>query len=98
VLFYSRLSHCWIGATSKEKQTRTSIIMDDILLSPIQAVDDLNLSIQDCVSVISLTSFSSDTFEVDLSFLWTESIYEDNYSVNHQFVNNNSEIYSNFIS
>ena len=43
--------------------------MDDILLSPIQAVDDLNLSIQDCVSVISLTSFSSDTFEVDLSFL-----------------------------
>ena len=71
--------------------------MDDILLSPIQAVDDLNLSIQDCVSATSLTSFSSDTFEVDLSFLGTESIYEDNSSVNHQFVNN-SEIYSNFIS
>ena len=43
--------------------------MNDILSSPIQAVDDLNLSIQDCVSATSLTSFSSDTFEVDLSFL-----------------------------
>ena len=53
------------------------------MLSPIQAVDELNLSLQDCVSVSSLTSLSSDTFEDDLSYLGTGSGSEDNSSVNH---------------
>ena len=66
------------------------------MLSPIQTADDLNLSIKDCVSVSSLTSLSSDTFEDDFSFLGTESVSEDNSSVNHQFVND-SEVYSNFL-
>ena len=67
------------------------------MLSPIQAVDDLNLSIQDCVSVSFLTSLSSDIFEDDLFFLATEYVSEDNSSVNHQLAND-SEVYSNFIS
>ena len=82
----------------KKKQTRpSSNIIDDIILSPIQAADDLNLSIQDCDSVSSLTSLSSDTFEDDLSFPATEFVSEDNSSVNHQFVND-SEVYNNSIS
>ena len=67
------------------------------MLSPIQAADDLNLSIQDCVSVSFLTSLFSDTFEDYLFFLTTESVFKDNSSVNHQFVND-SEVYSKFIS
>ena len=66
----------------KKKQTRpSSNIIDDIILSPIQAADDLNLSIQDCDSVSSLTSLSSDTFEDDLSFPATEFVSEDNSSI-----------------
>ena len=67
------------------------------MLSPIQTADDLNLSIKDCVSVSSLTSLSSDTFEDDFSFLGTESVSEDNSSIIHQFVNE-SEVNSNSIS
>ena len=48
------------------------------------------MSIQDCDSVSSLTSLSSDTFEDDLFFPATEFVSEDNSSVNHQFVNDNS--------
>ena len=66
------------------------------MLSPIQTADDLNLSIKDCVSVSSLTSLSYDTFEDDFSFLGTESVSEDNSSVNHRLVND-SEVYSNFL-
>ena len=55
------------------------------------------MSIQDCDSVSSLTSLSSDTFEDDLSFPATEFVSEDNSSVNHQFIND-SEVYSNSIS
>ena len=57
------------------------------MLSLIQAAYDSNLTIQDCVSLSSLTSFSSDTFEDDLSFPATESISEDNSSIHHQVVN-----------
>ena len=67
------------------------------MLSPAQAVEDINLSNEDCVSVFSLTPLSSETFEDDLSFPGTESVSEDNYSVNYQFVND-SEVYSNLIS
>ena len=88
-LFYSRLSYCWVRATSKkEKQTLPScIIIDNVLLLSVQAVEDIYSSSQDCVSVFSVSFNYSDTFGDDLSFLTTESVSEDNSSVSHQFVN-----------
>ena len=81
---------------NKKETQRSSFRNGNVLLSPVQAVEDINLSNEDCVSISFLTSLSSNTFEADLSFLGTESVSKDNYSVNHQFVND-SEVYSNFI-
>ena len=46
----------------KKKQTQQSYIrIDNVLLSPVQAVEDMNLSNEDCVSVSSVPSRSSNT-------------------------------------
>ena len=57
----------------KKKQIQqSSTRIDNVLLSPVQAVEDINSPSQDCVSVSSLPSFSSETFADHVSYLLTE--------------------------
>ena len=55
------------------------------MLSPVQAVEDLNTSSQDCISFSSMLSFSSDTFADDLSYLIPGFEFEDSSSINRYF-------------
>ena len=54
-----------------KKQTQpSSIRTDNVLLSPVQAVEAINLSNEDCVSVSSVLSLSSETLgDLDSTFI-----------------------------
>lgn len=71
-----------------EKKTRPYYIrVNDVLLPHVQAVEDINTSSQDFVSLSSVLSHSSDTVGGDFPYLLTEFESKDISSVNHHFVN-----------